>query len=293
MLCFLESAVTELRSTSIQSTFYPISPRQAKVQCESVRCEIRSSDSHHWWLLLPSGVKSLKLQSWNGETALLLHHLLLCPVWCSLTDVWKCCSLHCKVREIIHKRRWGEIRSGRRKDLQTVMTFRAVTNDVLQRWCVYHSQVWLFLRHQRSWCRTGRSGSLLEGVEVKKKKKKWRCNLHFGLDCITSTTSSFCHSFVLIFPQNDDGPDVRAGSGDILLVHATETDRKGMVQSMIKIILTPSVCCIQDSMLPGFKVTGIVVASLINLQSLYILRQVCCLVYTVWFFDLTAVFLHF
>uniref|UniRef100_A0A671N8U3 CRK SH3-binding GNRP n=1 Tax=Sinocyclocheilus anshuiensis TaxID=1608454 RepID=A0A671N8U3_9TELE len=26
--------------------------------------------------------------------------------------------------------------------------------------------------------------------------------------------------------ENDDGPDVRAGSGDILLVHATETDRK-------------------------------------------------------------------
>ena len=28
-------------------------------------------------------------------------------------------------------------------------------------------------------------------------------------------------------PQGDDGPDVRGGSGDILLVHATETDRKG------------------------------------------------------------------
>uniref|UniRef100_A0A8C9VGG7 CRK SH3-binding GNRP n=1 Tax=Scleropages formosus TaxID=113540 RepID=A0A8C9VGG7_SCLFO len=28
--------------------------------------------------------------------------------------------------------------------------------------------------------------------------------------------------------ENDDGPDVRAGSGDILLVHATETDRKGI-----------------------------------------------------------------
>jgi len=27
--------------------------------------------------------------------------------------------------------------------------------------------------------------------------------------------------------QGDDGPDVRGGSGDILLVHATETDRKG------------------------------------------------------------------
>lgn len=32
-----------------------------------------------------------------------------------------------------------------------------------------------------------------------------------------------------VFPlQGDDGPDVRGGSGDILLVHATETDRKGM-----------------------------------------------------------------
>lgn len=33
---------------------------------------------------------------------------------------------------------------------------------------------------------------------------------------------------VAVFPlQGDDGPDVRGGSGDILLVHATETDRKG------------------------------------------------------------------
>uniref|UniRef100_H9GKD1 Rap guanine nucleotide exchange factor 1 n=1 Tax=Anolis carolinensis TaxID=28377 RepID=H9GKD1_ANOCA len=29
--------------------------------------------------------------------------------------------------------------------------------------------------------------------------------------------------------QGDDGPDVRGGSGDILLVHATETDRKDLV----------------------------------------------------------------
>ncbi|KAI4872661.1 hypothetical protein NFI96_020406 [Prochilodus magdalenae] len=29
--------------------------------------------------------------------------------------------------------------------------------------------------------------------------------------------------------ENDDGPDVRAGSGDILLVHATETERKDLV----------------------------------------------------------------
>ncbi|OXB73503.1 UNVERIFIED_CONTAM: hypothetical protein H355_012470 [Colinus virginianus] len=31
--------------------------------------------------------------------------------------------------------------------------------------------------------------------------------------------------------EGDDGPDVRGGSGDILLVHATETDRKGTVDA--------------------------------------------------------------
>ncbi|XP_078127881.1 rap guanine nucleotide exchange factor 1b isoform X2 [Sander vitreus] len=49
------------------------------------------------------------------------------------------------------------------------------------------------LKQERSWCRTG-------GRKQQAEKGK-----------------------------NDDGPDVRAGSGDILLVHATETDRKDLV----------------------------------------------------------------
>uniref|UniRef100_A0AAY4CPR3 CRK SH3-binding GNRP n=1 Tax=Denticeps clupeoides TaxID=299321 RepID=A0AAY4CPR3_9TELE len=36
-------------------------------------------------------------------------------------------------------------------------------------------------------------------------------------------------SRITLKAENDDGPDVRAGSGDILLVHATETDRKDLV----------------------------------------------------------------
>ncbi|XP_059379166.1 rap guanine nucleotide exchange factor 1-like isoform X3 [Carassius carassius] len=36
-------------------------------------------------------------------------------------------------------------------------------------------------------------------------------------------------SHLTLKQENDDGPDVRAGSGDILLVHATETDRKDRV----------------------------------------------------------------
>uniref|UniRef100_A0A8C1RUQ2 CRK SH3-binding GNRP n=1 Tax=Cyprinus carpio TaxID=7962 RepID=A0A8C1RUQ2_CYPCA len=34
------------------------------------------------------------------------------------------------------------------------------------------------------------------------------------------------HAALVLCVTNDDGPDVRAGSGDILVVHATETDRK-------------------------------------------------------------------
>ncbi|XP_068429531.1 rap guanine nucleotide exchange factor 1b isoform X11 [Clinocottus analis] len=36
-------------------------------------------------------------------------------------------------------------------------------------------------------------------------------------------------SRITLKQETDDGPDVRAGSGDILLVHATETDRKDLV----------------------------------------------------------------
>ncbi|CAB1321582.1 unnamed protein product [Coregonus sp. 'balchen'] len=35
-------------------------------------------------------------------------------------------------------------------------------------------------------------------------------------------------SRITLKQESDDGPDVRAGTGDILLVHATETDRKGI-----------------------------------------------------------------
>ncbi|EHH23729.1 hypothetical protein EGK_07263 [Macaca mulatta] len=40
--------------------------------------------------------------------------------------------------------------------------------------------------------------------------------------------------------EGDDGPDVRGGSGDILLVHATETDRKGRVPSLQSQSSTPT-----------------------------------------------------
>lgn len=46
-----------------------------------------------------------------------------------------------------------------------------------------------------------------------------------SLNRLTAVLCPTPSSAVLL--QGDDGPDVRGGSGDILLVHATETDRKG------------------------------------------------------------------
>lgn len=131
------------------------------------------------------------------------------------------------------------------------MTCRAATEDILQWWCFYHTQVWLFLRHQRSWCRTERGGGCLGG-QKKTEGGKVQATLWARLHQCTSTLITLSLSYIqsdpplscvficLLSPhltcsplclQNDDGPDVRAGSGDILLVHATETDRKGMVQT--------------------------------------------------------------
>lgn len=85
---------------------------------------------------------------------------------------------------------------------------------------VFFAQVRLFLHHQRSRCSNRRlgGGEYVHGT--------FWAKLH-QFPCWSAL-----HLFLTYHPeslQNDDGPDVRAGSGDILLVHATETERKGMV----------------------------------------------------------------
>ncbi|XP_051965326.1 rap guanine nucleotide exchange factor 1-like isoform X4 [Xyrauchen texanus] len=49
------------------------------------------------------------------------------------------------------------------------------------------------------------------------------------VDELSLTDHEEIMSHITLKQENDDGPDVRAGSGDILLVHATETDRKDRV----------------------------------------------------------------
>lgn len=50
---------------------------------------------------------------------------------------------------------------------------------------------------------------------------------HLGIPDRSPTAGFCCMLSFALSSQGDDGPDVRGGSGDILLVHATETDRKG------------------------------------------------------------------
>ena len=99
----------------------------------------------------------------------------------------KCCLPLCKVRSkvtgVTYERRQVGIRNARRKASWPVMTYKGVTEDVLQWWCFYLTP---FLRHQRSWCRTGRGGGCLgEGAKKKDRQQEGRWRLHFGLDCIT------------------------------------------------------------------------------------------------------------
>lgn len=104
----------------------------------------------------------------------------------------------------------GEI-SGWRKGSQSVMAFRVVPKR-LQWSCFYHKQDFAIVI-----------------------KGNWRRRRDLKLYCVMPhepfpLLNSVCRSsseFLLFILQNDDGPDVRAGSGDILLVHATETERKG------------------------------------------------------------------
>uniref|UniRef100_A0A672ICU7 CRK SH3-binding GNRP n=1 Tax=Salarias fasciatus TaxID=181472 RepID=A0A672ICU7_SALFA len=70
--------------------------------------------------------------------------------------------------------------------------------------------------------------------KLKKKKKRQKSTDSAGsdeedVDELSLIDHKEIMSRITLKQENDDGPDVRAGSGDILLVHATETDRKDLV----------------------------------------------------------------
>ena len=106
------------------------------------------------------------------------------------------CKVRSKVTGVTYERRQVGIRNARRKASWPVMTYKGVTEDVLQWWCFYLTP---FLRHQRSWCRTGRGGGCLgEGAKKKRQAARGKVEATFWarLHHSTSTpTSDFLSCF--------------------------------------------------------------------------------------------------
>lgn len=132
--------------------------------------------------------------------------LLLCPAWCSMID--RCVKM---LLSILHG--WGAVQ-------QKWFLEGEITEDGLQCRCFYHTQDFFFVIKG--------AGQVVQKW-VSSYSASWHMShFHFLVWPITLSVIHLLNS-PLFFLQNDDGPDVRAGSGDILLVHATETERKGTV----------------------------------------------------------------
>ncbi|XP_034048974.1 rap guanine nucleotide exchange factor 1b isoform X1 [Thalassophryne amazonica] len=75
------------------------------------------------------------------------------------------------------------------------------------------------------------SSNRKEGMDKERRKKSAEAaeSDEEDIDELSLIDHKEIMSRITLKQENDDGPDVRAGSGDILLVHATETDRKDLV----------------------------------------------------------------
>ncbi|XP_077592935.1 rap guanine nucleotide exchange factor 1b isoform X2 [Stigmatopora nigra] len=75
------------------------------------------------------------------------------------------------------------------------------------------------------------SANSKEAVEVERRQKSVESTEddEENVDELSLIDHKEIMSRITLKQENDDGPDVRAGSGDILLVHATETERKDLV----------------------------------------------------------------
>lgn len=159
------------------------------------------------------------MQSWNWESALLSCAASSSPPPPSLSCMVQYDRQMCE-NAAQHPAWLGAVQ-------QKWFLGEITVGDVPKRWIavpLFLSHTRLFLRHQRSWCGTG---------GTKMGFKLFCVMAHEPFPLFSLTHRSVCHSSSefssFFFLQNDDGPDVRAGSGDILLVHATETERKGTV----------------------------------------------------------------
>uniref|UniRef100_A0A8C1XTU3 CRK SH3-binding GNRP n=1 Tax=Cyprinus carpio TaxID=7962 RepID=A0A8C1XTU3_CYPCA len=74
--------------------------------------------------------------------------------------------------------------------------------------------------------------------------------------------------------ENDDGPDVRAGSGDILVVHATETDRKDGVLYCEAFLTTYRTFLTPEDLIKKFSLSSDIVKQRASKDTFFVLVRV-------------------
>ncbi|CAM4718344.1 unnamed protein product [Leuciscus chuanchicus] len=74
--------------------------------------------------------------------------------------------------------------------------------------------------------------------------------------------------------ENDDGPDVRAGSGDILLVHATETDRKDRVLYCEAFLATYRTFLTPEDLIKKFSLSSDIIKQRSSKNTFFVLVRV-------------------
>lgn len=159
------------------------------------------------------------MQSWSWETALFSCAASSSPPPPSLSCMVQYDRQMCE-NAAQHPAWLGAVQQ--KWFLKGDITVGGVPKRGLQCCCFYHTQDFLFFIK-------GAGARQMVQKGVSSYSASWHMsNFHFLVWTITLPVIHLLNS-PLFFLQNDDGPDVRAGSGDILLVHATETERKGTV----------------------------------------------------------------
>uniref|UniRef100_A0A673MEX8 CRK SH3-binding GNRP n=1 Tax=Sinocyclocheilus rhinocerous TaxID=307959 RepID=A0A673MEX8_9TELE len=81
-------------------------------------------------------------------------------------------------------------------------------------------------------------------------------------------------SHLTLKQENDDGPDVRAGSGDILLVHATETDRKDRVLYCEAFLTTYRTFLTPEDLIKKFSLSSDIIKQRASKNTFFVLVRV-------------------
>uniref|UniRef100_A0A8C2IK67 Rap guanine nucleotide exchange factor (GEF) 1a n=1 Tax=Cyprinus carpio TaxID=7962 RepID=A0A8C2IK67_CYPCA len=96
----------------------------------------------------------------------------------------------------------------------------------------------------------------------------------FAADMSVPSHSAHVLFVTVMLGFNDDGPDVRSGSGDILLVHATETDRKDRVLYCEAFLTTYRTFLAPEDLIKKFSLSSDIIKQRASKDTFFVLVRV-------------------